>query len=99
MADIKVTSKKFSLNAQDFVKGAFLAVGASVLTYLQNALSTENFEIKWKLVGMVAIGSFVTYLVKNYFTPATIQKPISNKEVDEIKPAIQAGTIDIAAKP
>lgn len=99
MANIKVTSKKYSLNAQDFIKGAFLAVGGSVLTYLQTSIDSGNWEIHQKPIIMIALGSFFTYLLKNYFTSATIQKPISNAEVEATKEAVKAGTIDIAAKP
>lgn len=70
-----IANKQFWLNARDFLHGAFISVGLSVLTVIQNSIQDDHFSFKWKNVVMVAVGSFVTYLIKNFFAPSntTIQ--------------------------
>ncbi len=75
-----ITNEKFWLNARDFLHGAYLSVGLSVLTVIQNSFADGVFTFKWKNVLMIAIGSFITYLIKNFFTPSntTVQIPTDN---------------------
>lgn len=60
-------STLYQLNWRDFVKGAVLAVAAAVLVVVQGAVAS-NSAIDWNLVLQVAEGSFVSYVLKNYFS-------------------------------
>lgn len=72
MADVRL-SKKFTLQASDFVRGAALAVGTAVLTVVQQSLERGELKFNWSLIGTTAISAFVAYLVKNYaFEPAKV---------------------------
>ena len=96
MADVQVTSKQFSLNWQDGLKGLIVAVITTVLGIVENSL-TAGAAIDWKNIGLTAITVAVAYLAKNFFTPATVQKPVTSAEVDDIK-AKGVDTIDLVAK-
>jgi hypothetical protein len=74
------TSAKWRLNAQDFLKGAIVAIGAAIALPLQawaDSLATNNPVIlNWKHVAMTGVGAGAAYLIKNLLTPAqTIVKP------------------------
>jgi hypothetical protein len=95
MADVQVTSPKYSLNWQDALKGAVVAVIMAVLTPIEEFLRI-GAKIDWALIGGVAVSAFIAYMVKNFFTPAAIQKSITNEEVAEIK---EAKSVDLVVKP
>lgn len=70
-----VTSKKYTWNWHDFVKGIILAVLSPVVPIVQATLAAGTFTMPWKQIGLTAAGAFVAYMVKNYFTnSATIIK-------------------------
>ena len=73
------TSKRFSLNLQDIGKGLILAIGTPVLVIIQQSISAGALVFDWKLIGMAAVGGGVSYLLKNFFTPAqTVIVPPTN---------------------
>ncbi len=84
MADVQVTSKQYSLNWQDVLKGAIVAVIMAVVTTVEESLRT-GAKIDWAMVGSIAIGTLVSYLAKNFFTGATVQKPVTSEEVTALK--------------
>ncbi len=73
MATTIVTSGKFSLDTQDFLKGALLAVLTPVLTTIYTSIEAGNLSFNWKAIGITALGAFLAYLTKNFFAPAKIQ--------------------------
>lgn len=66
-------SKKFTLKALDFLKGAVLATLTPVLVIIQNSISQGSLTFDWKNIGMVALSTFLVYLGKNFFTKSSIQ--------------------------
>ena len=62
-----MNSEMFKLSLRDFLVGAGLAVAGAVLVTLQGALSSGS-EIDWNLVLKVAEGTFVSYIIKNFFS-------------------------------
>jgi len=64
MADVRL-SKKFTLQVPDFVRGALLAVGASVLTVIQQSIEKAELKFNWSIIGTTAVSAFVAYLLKN----------------------------------
>lgn len=57
----------FKLDWKDLVKGAVVSVLASVLTIVLDILNAGT-SLDWKVVGTVALTSFVSYLLKNLGT-------------------------------
>ena len=68
-----VTSKKFSLNWLDAAKGLLMSVITGVLVSIESALQTG--ELNWKKIAIAAAAAGVAYLLKNFFTPATVKTP------------------------
>lgn len=60
-------SNLYSLSVRDFIKGAAVAVVGAVLVVVQQSF-TAHTGIDWTVVAQVAEGSFVGYLLKNYFS-------------------------------
>ena len=60
-------SELFKLSLRDIAVGALLAVGGAILVTIQGALSSGT-AIDWNLVLKVAEGSFVSYVLKNFFS-------------------------------
>jgi len=94
MADVQVTSPKYSVNWQDVLKGAVVAVIMAAMTTIEQAISA-GVKIDWALVGSVSAGALIAYLTKNFFTPATVQKTIPNDQVADVK---QASGVDLVIK-
>lgn len=70
MATTTTTSSQFSLNFTDLAKGLLLAVISAVLTTIETSLSAGSLTFDWKAIGIVAATTAVSYLAKNFFTPA-----------------------------
>lgn len=66
------TSKQFDLNWLDIGKASLIAALTPVLVLIENSISAGAFTFEWKPLLMAAIGGFVAYLLKNFFTPAKI---------------------------
>ncbi len=82
---LKTTSAKWSLDAQDFLKGAAVSVGAAIALPLQawadSLANSTPMVLSWKHVAMTGVGAFAAYLIKNLLTPAqTIVNPNSKTE-------------------
>ncbi len=64
-----------ALEIADFIRGALVAVGSAVVSFLQQFIfptgDVPNFDfskIQWKVVVGVAAAAFISYLAKNLFT-------------------------------
>jgi hypothetical protein len=65
------TSKPFSLNYKDIVKGLVVAVIAAALGILQHGLTAHGLDFQaydWAGILNVVIGAAVAYLVKNFIS-------------------------------
>jgi len=70
MATEVTTSKQFSINWKDIIRGLLMAVLTPVILIIQQSISAGEFTFNWKQIGMAAIAGGFAYLVKNFFTPA-----------------------------
>ncbi len=62
-------SSFLNLNLQDFLKGLIVAVGGAVFAVIQSSISAGGFTIDWTNVWHIALGAFIAYIGKNFFTP------------------------------
>jgi hypothetical protein len=69
------TSSLFSLNLSDLGKGFAVAAGGAVITAVENAVQAGSFSFDWKTIGGVALAAGLSYLGKNFFTPAKLVTP------------------------
>lgn len=81
--DAKVSSKQFALNAQDFLRSLFMAVGGAVLTVVETSIEAGIFHFNWKQIGIVAGSAACVYLAKNFFQTPVVQIPVTPAQVDQ----------------
>ncbi|WP_259071208.1 hypothetical protein HDF24_24105 [Mucilaginibacter sp. X4EP1] len=70
------TSSLFSLNLQDFAKGLIVAVGGAVIAAIQSSIQAGSLTFNWQVIGSVALAAGLSYLGKNFFTPAQIVRSV-----------------------
>lgn len=80
---VTTTSKQFTLNGRDILKGLLVAIITPVLTIIINSLQQGTLTFDWKAIGITALTAAIAYLVKNFLTPSeiTIQNPVLAAEV------------------
>lgn len=83
----EVSSKQFSLNWKDALKGLVIAVVVSVLTVVQTSIESGNFHFDWMLIGKTASIATLAYLGKNFIQPAQMKTTVTNAQVDQLKGA------------
>ena len=66
------TSSLFSLNLADLGKGLLVAVGGAAITAIESAIRAGSLSFDWKAIAGVAVTAGLSYLGKNFFTPAKI---------------------------
>jgi hypothetical protein len=64
------TSSLFSLNLQDLGKGLVVAVGGAVIAAVESSIQAGTVSLNWQSIGSVALAAGLSYLGKNFFTPA-----------------------------
>lgn len=67
-----ITSKLYSLDKNDLLKGLLMAVVTPCLVIIQSSLDSGTLTLDWKNIGMAAVGGGVAYLLKNFFTPSQV---------------------------
>ena len=70
------TSSLFSLDFKDLGKGLLVAVGGAVIAAIENSLQAGSLSFNWKAIGSVALAAGLSYLAKNFFTPAKTVAPV-----------------------
>lgn len=78
MEDKKVitTSKTFSLDWRDGIKGLLISVTTAALLALEQSLSAGEVTINLQKIGVSAAVAGIAYLLKNFFTPSEEKKSI-----------------------
>jgi hypothetical protein len=64
------TSSLFSLDFKDLGKGLLVAVGGAVIAAIETSIQAGALTFNWKTIGGVALAAGLSYLGKNFFTPA-----------------------------
>lgn len=64
------TSKKYSINWHDALKGFITASLTSLLFFVQESLDQGDFVFDWKKLAMSFVGGGIGYLIKQFFTDA-----------------------------
>jgi len=71
-----VTSKKWSIDSLDIIKSLAIAILTPVFLALQSRLdevvmgAVPTFQLNWKQLVMIGIAGGISYLVKNFLSPA-----------------------------
>lgn len=64
------TSKQFWLNYKDLLKGLLVATITAPITVIYTSVQAGTFTLDWKAIGLLALSGFLSYIVKNFLTPA-----------------------------
>lgn len=67
-----ITSKQFTLQARDWVKGALMAALTPALVIIQQSIDAGIWTFNWKVIGMSAAAGFMAYLMKNFLEPSKV---------------------------
>lgn len=81
-----VTSKMYVINWKDGLRGLLISCITGVLTVIENSASLGQFTFDKTKVISAAIFAGSAYLLKNFFTPASIQIPIKESEINPNDP-------------
>ena len=69
------TSSLFSLDFKDLGKGLLVAIGGAVIAAIETSFQAGVLTFNWKTIGGVALAAGLSYLGKNFFTPAQVVTP------------------------
>lgn len=67
---IITTSKQFALKVPDWLKGLLVATITAPLTVIYTSIQAGSFTLDWKAIGLMAAGGFLSYVIKNFLSPA-----------------------------
>jgi hypothetical protein len=79
------TSPIGTLNLRDLLRGLLVAVITPVFTIIGSSIDAGTLTFNWKLIGGVALFAGLSYIVKNFLTPATVVIPVTKEEIKSIK--------------
>ncbi|HWZ15685.1 MAG TPA: hypothetical protein VNW95_10660 [Mucilaginibacter sp.] len=71
------TSSLFSLDFQDLGKGLLVAIGGAIVAAIQTSVQAGTLTFNLKTIASVALAAGLSYLGKNFFTPAKTVTPAS----------------------
>jgi len=85
-----ITSKRYRLKVRDFLKGAVMSAGTSVAVAVQKSIENGEVWFNWRAIAMVAVGSFIVYLIKNLLDkPKVVITTTTNEQADKLKEKLQ----------
>lgn len=90
----QTTSKQFSVNMIDIIKGLAVAVLTPVFSIMLVSLEAGSFTFDWKIIGTVAASAFLSYILKNFLSAPRIT--ITDKETVQ---AVKEGDKEMKAVP
>ena len=70
------TSPLFTLDFKDLGKGLLVAIGGAVIAAIETSVQAGTLTFNWKAIGGVALAACLSYLAKNFFTPAQTVTPV-----------------------
>lgn len=86
MANVTTSSKRFSLNINDFWKGLIMAVLGAIVGFVQGVIESGELVFDWKAIWRLALGAAIAYLAKNFFDkPKIVVTDVSDKTIDAVK--------------
>lgn len=100
---VVTTSKKFSLNLNDWWKGLIMAVVAPVIKIIMDTINTGELTFNWLALGKLALAAGLAYLLKNFFdAPKIVVTGATNATVDAVKEGdanVTVGGVTATVKP
>jgi membrane protein implicated in regulation of membrane protease activity len=82
------SSKLFSLNIYDFLKGLIVAVLTPIIVFAQGYFANGTLDIEWQALMAVGLSGLLAYLIKNFFSDAPnesrLTTTISNEDINAV---------------
>ena len=66
------TSNQFSVTSRDLLRGFLIAIITPVFSIVISSLDAGSWVFNWRFIAAVALSSAMSYLLKNFLTPARI---------------------------
>lgn len=66
------TSKQYTLNIRDVLRGLLVAVLTPVVTVILTSIDAGQFVLDWQSIGGVALSAFLGYIFKNFLSPGVV---------------------------
>jgi membrane protein implicated in regulation of membrane protease activity len=82
------SSKLFSLNIYDFLKGLIVAVLTPIIVFAQGYFANGTLDIEWQALMAVGLSGLLAYLIKNFFSDAPTLPKVSEKINDDINAVV-----------
>jgi membrane protein implicated in regulation of membrane protease activity len=82
------SSKLFSLNIYDFLKGLIVAVLTPIIVFAQGYFANGTLDIEWQALMAVGLSGLLAYLIKNFFSDAPALPQVSEKITDDINSVV-----------
>ena len=84
--NVTTSSKRFTLNLNDFWKGLIITIGGSVITIALDSLNAGSLEFDWKKIAIGGLTAGLSYLAKNFFDkPKVVVTDVSDATIDKVK--------------
>lgn len=66
------TSKRFRLKLNDWTRGLLIAALSTPISIIITSLNDQEFSVNWNFMLRLAVGSGLSYVIKNWASPAKI---------------------------
>jgi membrane protein implicated in regulation of membrane protease activity len=76
------SSKLFSLNIYDFLKGLIVAVLTPIIVFAQGYFANGTLDIEWQALMAVGLSGLLAYLIKNFFSDAPALPQVSANDFE-----------------
>ena len=84
--NVTTSSKRFTLNLNDFWKGLLVAVGGAIVSAALTSLEQGSLTFDWKKIAVGALTAGLAYLGKNLFDkPKIVITGVKDETIDAIK--------------
>lgn len=85
MPTTTTTSTQFAVNLKDILKGLLVAVLTPVFTIVITSLQAGSLVFNWTAIGITALIAGMSYILKNFLTPAQIIVEAPPATVEAVK--------------
>ena len=84
--NVTTSSKRFSLNGNDFIKGLIVAALSPIVPIIMDSLNSGSLTFDWKHIATAALGGLVAYITKNFFDkPKIVVTDVKDSTIDAVK--------------
>lgn len=84
--NVTTSSKRFTLNLNDFWKGLLVAIGGAVFQVVWTTINDGSLTFDWAAIGRTALLAGLSYLGKNFLDkPKVVITDVKDSTIDAVK--------------